>query len=122
MLQNKQTAELGADDKGEPLFVDIDPSHDHVYFRIGKHRVRVSLHDLYSFTFLVADEETQEKLMPVRQTQVMHTTKVHAVALKKDMKKGEIMKVRCHTDIPMTVVEGLKGLLDKKAQAQIHTN
>lgn len=114
-LLERKTAELGRDVNGDTLLVDVDPGREHVRFRIGKHEVMVSLAELWGFCFMVADEETQEKLLPVRQTEVMHYEKIHTIQLKKDMKRGQVVRARCHIDVPLTVVEGLQGMVKRQA-------
>ena len=45
--------------------------------------------------------------------------KIHTVQLKKDMRAGSIMKVTCHMSVPTTVVEGLKGIVEKETHSGI---
>lgn len=118
-MLDRQTAALGIDEAGDQLLVDVDPSIAELVFRIGKHRVRVSKSDLWNFCYLIGDEETQERLTPVRHTEVMHYEKVHTIKLKRDLKKGDVVRTRCIISVPLTVVEGLKGMLKPKEASQI---
>ena len=119
MMQDRHTAELGSDEKGDSLLVDVDPSKSEIVFRIGKHRVHVSKTELWGFCFAIGDEATQEKLMPVRQTEVMKYTRVHTIKLKKDMRAGETLRARCEIDVPLTVVEGLQGMVRPRSSSVI---
>lgn len=115
MLTDKKTAQIG---KG--ILIDIDPDADYVQVRMisGKTEVkeRVKKVDLYAAVFAIADHKTQDALMPVRQTQVMTFERIHNIQLKKDMRKGEILKTRCHMDVPVRIEESLRGLVnDPKA-------
>lgn len=114
-LTDKKTIQIG---KG--ILIDIDPDAEYVQVRMisGKKEVkeRVKKVYLYAAIFAIADPKTQDSLMPVRQTQVMTFEKIHNVQLKKNMLKGQILKVRCHVDVPMRIEENLRGLVaDPKA-------
>lgn len=98
---------------------DVHPKSDWIDVTIGKEHGKIKYSDLFGMVFTIADPKRQEEMMPVRQTEVMRYRKVHAVQLKKDMHKGEIMKVRCETDVPLTVVEGLRGLVEKEKKTTL---
>lgn len=48
-----------------------------------------------------------EKLSKAREqlTEILQYEKVHAVIAKKDIKKGEIIKVRCRVDVPKEIYD-----------------
>lgn len=89
----------------------------YVRLSIGGRVAVVDMKDIYTFLLLVADEEIQSDLMPVRRQTVRHLTKNHAVLLKKNMLAGEIVKVKCTFDIPVEVHDGLSGLMDRQKRA-----
>lgn len=77
---------------------------------------RVKLAELWAITFALCDSERQEKLMPVRKTEMMVYERIHKVRVKRDLKKGDELKFRCHVDVPLTVVESLGGLVQEKSK------
>lgn len=101
---------------GEALF-DIQPGKDiRIRLRLGNASTEIPYRELFSMMFAISGPDEQEQLMPVRKTEVMHFTKKHVVKLKKDMKAGALMHVTCHQSVPLTVVEGLKGLAKEDAR------
>ncbi len=106
---------------GNRILVDIDPDIDYVQMRMGDgagHEVteRIKKVDLYAAVFALADAKTQDALMPVRQTRMMTFERIHNVQMKKDMKKGQILKIRCHMDVPLQIEESLKGIIGDTGQ------
>jgi hypothetical protein len=118
-LVDKKTIQIG---KG--ILIDIDPDAEYVQMRMvsGKTEVkeRVKKSDLYAAIFHIADPKTQDAMMPVRQTQVMTFERIHNIQVKKDMRKGQIIKVRCHVDVPTRIEENLRGLV-ADAKAAVNT-
>lgn len=115
MLVDKKTLQIG-----EGVVIDAIPGAEYVQLRIlgrDERTVRIRMVDLYAAVFAMADEKTQDALMPVRQSQVMTFEKIHNVQLKKDLKKGQTLRVRCHVDVPLIIEEKLKGLTANKASA-----
>lgn len=80
----------------------------------GKVKQKVRLVDLWSVVYAMCDTEQQEKMMPVRQTEVMAFKRVHTVMAKKNVKKGDIIRFSCQVNVPVSVVEGLQGLVKEK--------
>lgn len=76
----------------------------------------IGIKELYGIIFLLVDEESQQELMPVRQTEVRIYERQHRIKLKKDMKKGEIVIANCHIEVPLRVEENIKALMGKKYQ------
>ena len=96
---------------------DVDPSKETIRMTVGKEKRSFKFGELYAMVFAIADEEKQSDMMPVRQTEVVTYRRIHNVMLKKDMKKGQKIRVSCETNVPQVVHEGLKGLVDKKAKS-----
>ena len=69
----------------------------------------IKIEDLYGMIFVICSEEQQLNMMPVRQTTIRKLVRWHTVEVKKDMKRGERIVVKCETDVPMTVEEGLRS-------------
>lgn len=96
--------------------MEVGFSNDEEIVKIGidgKEAI-VPIKDLYNFIFLIASAEQQEKLMPVKQTTVRKIIKRHIVKVTKDIKKGDTLRVRCETNVPVEIWEGLAGLMGKK--------
>lgn len=103
-LLSKKTAELA---KG--LMVEVDPKKDYVVFKAEGKRFQVKKTELYTFTFLIADEAVQAELMPVRKTEMEEFRREHIVRLKNDMRAGEVLTITCKVSVPERVVEGIKA-------------
>ena len=98
-----------------------DKQQDYVEFRIRDKNGEwiksfVKIRDLYGLIFMLVDEEQQQELMPVRQTQVKIYERQHRIKLKKDMKKGEIVVANCKIEVPVRVEENIRALMGKKYQ------
>ena len=92
---------------------------DYVEMRIKDERGEwiksyIKISDLYGFIWLLVDEEQQQELMPVRQTQVRIYERQHRIKLKKDMKKGEIVITNCKVEVPLRIEENIRALMGKK--------
>lgn len=115
-LVDKKTIQIG-----NGILIDIIPDDEYIQMRMGEgsHEVRerVKKVDLYAAVFAMADAKTQDAMMPVRQTQVMTFERIHNIQMKKDMRKGQILKVRCHVDVPTVIEENLKGLVSNPKAA-----
>ena len=68
--------------------------------------------------FRSVDEEQQQELMPVRQTEVRIYERQHRIKLKKNMKKGEIVVANCKIEVPVRVEENIRALMGKKYQTK----
>ena len=60
--------------------------------------------------------EMKDKLMPVKQQEIMKFKKVHTVQLKNDMKKDETLTFTCVIDVPLTVIEGFRDMIEKEVE------
>lgn len=112
MLQHKTGAQLG-----DALFT-ISPDSDVVGLKLGDKTTNINKKELYSLIWAMADEKQQEAMLPMRQTEVMEFVKHHKVMAKKDIRKGEMISMRCRISVPLMVVEGLKGMLTKSEQSK----
>lgn len=85
-----------------------------VKITIGDETAIVDLKDLYFFVFTAGTADMQSDLMPVRQTQVYKQIRQHRIIANKDIKRGQMIIANCEIDIPVSVVDGLRGELFKK--------
>lgn len=98
----------------EVLFSDNEDLKETVKVTMGSEEAIISVKDLYSFIFVIANAEQQEQLTPVKQTLVRKIQKLHKIRAKKDIKKGEFVVARCETNVPVEVWEGMKGMMGKR--------
>lgn len=88
----------------------IDPKPDQqLYVKImvkGK-ETTIPFKDLYSFVFFTATEDQQAELMPIKQTVVNKIVKKHVVKAKTDIKRGDMITIRCETNVPVEIWEGI---------------
>lgn len=101
--------------------IAFDPKEEMLEVRMGKEKGRMTKLELYQFCFGIFDPAMRDELIPVRHTEMTTITKVHTVKLKKAMPQGGLIKVRCHTNIPTTVVDGLRGIVERENRSAIHT-
>lgn len=87
--------------EGEKIKIAYDPESPY----LDLNGIKLTKRELWEFVFSICDPKMRDELMPVRQTEMTTLTKVHTVQLKRDMRKGEIMKVRCHTNVPTLITE-----------------
>lgn len=84
-----------------------------VRIKMGDKQAIVSMDELHAFVFAVATDEQKADLVPVRQVKVEKIMKWHLVEAKKDIRKGEKIKVRCETNVPVEIYNGIVGGMDK---------
>ncbi|MDE2233747.1 MAG: hypothetical protein KGJ90_06630 [Patescibacteria group bacterium] len=107
---DKKTIEIG-----DHIFIDVDPSSEFLNIRVGDDKGKlVKKVDFWAVCFHIADKATQEKLLPVRQTEMSTFRRIHHVKLKKSLNAGDIVNVKCEISVPQVVEEGLAGSLMKK--------
>ena len=113
----KQTLELG-----DGIFIDVDPKSEFVRFRMGDDRkgVMVRKVDLWAVVFTIADPETQERLMPVRRTEMVTFRRIHNYVLKRDVRAGTKLRIPCEVNVPQTIEENLQGNLIKRQEKGGH--
>ncbi len=112
MINTPQKAELPAE-KGKNVIIRT-AGDEFVEITIGNEISLIKRSDLYGLTFVLGDSATQDALMPVRKTQIRKYYKQHTVKVKKDMKIGDEIVVNCQIDVPLTIEEGLSGLMGKR--------
>ena len=96
----------------EVNFSDNPDFKECVRVKMGSEEAIIPLQDIYSFMLIAGTPEQQDNLIPVKQTMINKIIKRHVVAAKKDIKKGELINFRCETNVPVEVVEGLRGLVN----------
>ncbi len=96
----------------EVNFNDDPDFKECVRVKMGSEEAIIPLQDIYSFMLIAGTPEQQDNLIPVKQTTVEKIIKRHVVMAKKDIKKGEMINVRCETNVPVEIVEGLRGLVN----------
>lgn len=105
----------GKQDVGmEVCFSDSPDLQDTVRVTMGSETAIIKISELYGFMFVIANAEQQEQLMPVKQTTVRKIRKRHIVEVTKDIRKGQKLNVRCETNVPVEVWEGMRGMLGRK--------
>ena len=102
MPDKQQTFRLG--DSG--VIVEV-PEGDDVNVRVGKERFPMKKTELWLLLWAIADPETQEKLLPVRKTNIMKFERVHQIQATKAIKKGELLTVKCVVDVEKTVRDAI---------------
>lgn len=109
-LLSKQTFVLG-----DKVFLDIDPEREFVNLRVGNDKgTLIKKVDLWAACFAIADPKTQERLLPIRQTEMSTYVRMHKVRMKKSVNAGDVLNFRCEISVPQIVEEGLAGNLMKK--------
>ena len=98
---------------------------------MGNKSTTMSRDELFGLLFLFADEQQQEDLIPIKETKVRSITRLLSFKLKKDMRKGEIVRAAYTYFMPETIVEKLlisnpekyrKGELKSESQLEKHVN
>jgi hypothetical protein len=93
----------------------IVPKGDMVKISIGKATKSIPIKEFWGIAFsMTQDKEMKDKLIPVRQEDMMHFKKVHTVQVKKDMKAGETLTFTHIIDVPLTVIDGFRDILRKE--------
>src|SRR3990167_2072771 len=111
MITNPQFAEIPSE-QGKPIIARTS-GDEFMEIQIGDEKSLIKREDLYGLVFVLGDSNTQDALMPVRQTTIRKYYKQHRVKVKKSLKAGDELVVNCEYSIPTTVEEGLKGLIGK---------
>lgn len=110
MLEDRKTIELG-----DGVLLDVVPEADFVTIRHGDSKgIKVRKVDLWAACFVMADAKMQEQLLPVRQTTMATFRRIHHVKVKRPLKPGDILNVKCEVSVPQTIEEGLAGSLTKR--------
>ncbi len=110
---------LEIDGSNGSILFDVDPESEHIMVKFAGKETKIKRMDLWGMVYAIMGEIEQEKMTPVRKTEVQHYDKEHLYQLKKDAKKGTVLRIRCHLSVPLTVVEGLKGMVEKEKKVNI---
>lgn len=122
-LKNKNTAILGDDGMGHSIEVEVTPGDDfavlvfkdssgHAAEGVKETKIAIELKMLFNFCYTIAEDPlVQEKLIPVRKSDIMQFVRQHEIKVQRDMKAGESVFARCVVDIPQTTIDALKGLV-----------
>ena len=92
----------------------LDPKSKHVEIIVLGNPVRsykVKKTDLWAIAFAIADEKTQEQMMPVRKTIMTQFIREYRIKATKDVKQGEFLTFRVNIDMPKVVEEELTGAI-----------
>lgn len=112
-LRNKRDLEFEVNFSDNPDFKSC------VRVKMGEEEAILPLEDIYGFMLIAGTPQQQDNLIPVTQTVVNKIIKRHTIKVTKDIKKGEFLNVRCETNVPVEVVEGLRGLVNNKPKPMI---
>ena len=93
---------------------NVDPKEDTFRLTMDGVTKTFKIIDLWALTFAMVGPEHQEKMMPVRQTELVTYRGFHKIKLKKNMNKGDILTARYEMNVPQTVVEGLNGMIEQE--------
>ena len=124
MIKSANKVNIPSIDGGEDLKIEFNYNKQAKEDRIlkvtlGDTKTYVKFEDLYGLIFVIANQNEQDNIMPVRQTQITKFVKQHTIRCKKNMKRGEDIIVNCSIDVPTTVTEGLRGLLQNKKKKSL---
>ena len=56
----------------------------------------------------------QDKITPVKQTEVLTYRRIHNYKLKKAQPAGAVLRIPCEINVEKTVVEGLRGMVEQQ--------
>jgi hypothetical protein len=102
-LKGKRKVELEVNFSPDPKYKDC------VRVMMGSEEAFIPIQDLFGFIFVVANEEQQAEMVPVRHTVVQKYMKQHHVVAKKTIRPGEHLIVNCEIDVPVTIVDAFKN-------------
>jgi SET domain-containing protein len=110
MLKYKNTAKLKDLNEVNDFFIDINfdkKKREYVKVRVADKEALIDKQDLYLVAFAIADETIQEKLLPVKQVNVVEHTRAIKFKATKDIKKGETITANITYEVPKSIVEYL---------------
>ena len=81
---------------------------------IGDKEAIIPIAELVGLLLSIGTDEQKDSLMPVRKTEMRKYVRQHRIMAKKNIKKGEFIVVNCEIDVPLTVTEGLAGIIGKR--------
>ena len=104
----------GNDITAEINFSEKEDLKDCVKLTLAGKTAMIPISELHTLVWSVADAKQRDDLTPVKQTLVRKLIKRHVVEAKRDIKKGQMINVRCETNVPVEIWEGLRGLVPKR--------
>ena len=107
--------DLGSGGNDLTAEVNFPGQKDVVKLTLGGKSAVVAIKDLYTLVWSIGSAEQRDNLMPIKQTLVRKIRKRHIVEVTKDIRKGEKLNVRCETNVPVEIWEGLRGMMGKKS-------
>jgi len=93
---------------------NVDPDEATFKLTIGKETRRFKIVDLWAITYAIAGADQQDKMMPVKQTEVLTYRRIHNYKLKKAQPAGAVLRIPCEINVEKSVVEGLKGMVEQQ--------
>jgi hypothetical protein len=102
--------------EGKAMEFDIDPDREMVKMTLGKESIKFKFIDLWAMIYAAAGPEQQDKMTPVKQTEVLTYRRIHNYKLKKAQPAGAVLRIPCEINVEKTVVESLRGLLPEKSK------
>lgn len=102
--------------KGASFLINRDAERPELLeIRIGDEIAVIDKNDLYTLLYISGTSDQQDAMTPVRETKVTHFNRIHNVVLKKDMKSGTKVRLKCSVSVPTMIVDGLKGIMGRSA-------
>ncbi|MES2216638.1 MAG: hypothetical protein V4481_05085 [Patescibacteria group bacterium] len=95
---------------------DVDPAREVFVLKMGKESKKFNRIDLWALVYAISGPEQQDKMMPVRRSEVLTYRRIHKIRLKKAMPEGGIITCRCEINVEKVVVEGLNGMIEQQAK------
>lgn len=96
------------------LEFNVDPDQSMIKIGNGAKAQRFKKVDLWALVFAMSGPEEQDKMMPVRQTELVTYRRIHNIKVKRNLKAGDTITCKCEINVPQTVVEGLKGMVEQQ--------
>jgi hypothetical protein len=103
--------------EGKTMEFDIDPDREMVKMTLGKESIKFKFIDMWAMIYAASGPEQQEKMTPVRQTEVMTYRRIHNYKLKKAQPAGVVLRIPCEINVEKTVVEGLRGMVEQQKKS-----
>src|SRR3990167_8666547 len=106
----------GNDITAEINFSEQAELADCVKLTMGNKTAMISIKELHSLVWSVANANQRDDLTPVVQRNIRYVEGYHKIQAKKDIKKGEFIMARYQVPVEERVVQGLKGLIGATAK------
>ena len=93
---------------------------DVVRAKMGDKIALISKKELYSMTFLIADEIAMENLMPTKKIPITQFVRAIRIKAEKDIKKGEEIVANVAMEVPTYIKNKFKGVKKPKQVGKIN--